>query len=242
MKRFIVTGHGRSATKWLAFILNKNLHAEVSHEFFKHRRAAEDIGKWFNREKAPVMGMVNGHALHFIPAIIEEADKHKTEVQWATVWRDPVDLVISVWRRWIGGGIYPTDQIDAQTAASKVAVGLEGSLVSFKMFSVKLSYWHMDYYTTDEGVNKMASYLGIPFSPKIRVNIFKGDTIKVISRGGRIKTIPRRKDGVIDAQNPNTPYPEWREDREKITEAFFQYPLIKEVYSKMSTKGWASDE
>lgn len=213
-KHFIITGMPRSGTTWLSYMLSKHPNAGVDHEPFK---PGPDSGKklkeWLNRNDKEYIGAVNCFARLFVGGI----QKQKT-MPWGMVWRNPADLVISIWRWWIQSGRWSADQLGLEEMAYWIFSDLEFRLSLMWRAEVDFSigHWHMNYFLTEEGLNHLAETIGIPFNPPIK---------------------PDHKTERRNVCKKETPYPEWKDERRALVQLSRSFPRVRLIQDILQEQG-----
>lgn len=155
-KQFVMLYGGmRTATRWLARMLNKNVTAKwvkFSHEGW-HPNRFNEIDKRWRCGQPGIYGSVGQSGYDHWLYILRE---FKPKV--AFIWREPVSQALSIlchnpkdrrylpftWRMYMWFAMY------------------EGVLAATEAASVKANNWHMSHYTTESGFRALCESLDLP--------------------------------------------------------------------------------
>lgn len=158
MKRFVITGYGRTATKWLAMMLDQHPDAAVQHEPFKlHGDWKDKFEKWLEID-APVVGMVNSYARFYL----RDMGNYRSIDTWAFVWREPCSLVRSVTPRRCSEFENRFPWQERVRMVSRMVFGdLEIMLDKCKYCGIEGIHWGLEEYTTLSGFIKLSKQVGL---------------------------------------------------------------------------------
>ncbi len=151
---WIVTGPGRCGTNWLAEVLG------VPIEPFGHFKTTDPYAWMTDHEVC-----VNHYACDYIQELAPLVDT------WVFVHRDPVDYLCSMLGRWYGKQFPHWCTVDeqARTGARQLLGGLEASLALMEHYGVTPSHWHMNLYTTEPGLQKLAAHLRVSLAYPLKL-------------------------------------------------------------------------
>lgn len=155
-KYFILTGQGRTATKWLADMLNKGTNAHVTHEPFRPTTWPKAFNEWINiKTNAKIIGCANSYARHWISEIDIEI-----KPTWVMLWREPLSHVKSAWQR---------TQRNFWHVVHALFAELEATLIEAENNNIPISHWYFNHYTTKDGLIMLADHLGVKFDGNIKL-------------------------------------------------------------------------
>jgi hypothetical protein len=169
---FVLTGPGRTGTRFLAKHLNCEK-AEVRHDEFlpiNHERAFK---RW-REAKAPIIGTVSGTARYYLKQIYAE---FKPKIVF--LWRDPIALVRSHAEMQIQAMRPKRDKNECiewpfphespplylRRLASIIFGDLEAALSLCTFHKIPVYHSHMGSYTHRQGLIEMAEFLGYDLDP-----------------------------------------------------------------------------
>jgi len=203
--RFIVAGVIGSATKWLAQALRENTSIEprqIVHEWFSDK-LYDALDAW--PSDTPLCGSV-GHDYFWM----EQIQQLMPETKWAFIWRTPIDQIGSMLRKsWRHVRLRSPDAIPgfATKAAIRRWITLEAMLEQAETLGIELTHWHMDYYTTPDGLSEL---LGTLVPQEYRTSLIALPSPTNVSR-----PVPF----VVDAQTET-----------QLTERFNSFTRVKAAY------------
>jgi hypothetical protein len=171
---FILTGSGRTGTRFLTKHLNNSDVAEVRHDEFLPINHEKAFARWRAAE-APVIGAVSGTARYYLKEIYEE---FRPKIVF--LWREPVALVRSHAEMQIQAMRPKRDEHECiewpfphespslylRRLASIIFGDLESALSLCTSYEIPFYHAFMDKYTTREGLIEMARFLGFDIDPQ----------------------------------------------------------------------------
>lgn len=181
MSRYVATlGPGRTATLWLANALGANVvtpDVRVEHEPFR----IPSIARWSTADMTPAKRAQSGwnrwmkrkHAVYV--AIGAESRnilglQEKFQPKWFMLWRDPCELLASTvgWLKTTRKNLRSHDPLMMASAnAYGKFVALEGTLSHLEALGIEPEHWHMDEYTTQTGLERLAESMGLELNNKL---------------------------------------------------------------------------
>jgi hypothetical protein len=219
---FVLTGPGRTGTRFLAHHLGKGKGVVVRHDEFLPICYDKAFERW-RRGGPPIIGAVSGTARYYIKQIYEEF-----QPKVVFLWRDPVALVRSHAEMQVkamnpardadGCALWPfpheTPPMYLRRTASILLGDLEASLALCAKYEIPVHHALMDKYITREGLVEMAAFLGFEIEPHglkpvntmpfynsvIKRTDFDEETTKHI--GALVTSLDRVRNGYSTASRP----------------------------------------
>lgn len=163
----VITGTGRTATKWLAAMIEQSTTARVAHEPIG-RRGSAGIRAWRDGHEAVITSVcVDSYARHLVGPINDAL-----KPRWLFLIRPIMPLLRSAYARPNARARFehwkdPTQVL--RVIAAEILGGIEASLAEFEGIGVEPDVWGFADYTTERGLRALIESVGLRIDGPIDV-------------------------------------------------------------------------